>query len=571
MMSARENIVNSSPIAEPKVITVQIIRLAHFLSSLTTWRVILTLVSGATTLLGMMLLYDFFGSGHGAGSVGFLRYIIPVSLAGSIHAAIFWALDHWATLRRPKYLLIAVPLQILAVVASYGTHWTHMRGGSVTVDEFVSSQTTIVRGIRNFAQSYLAMANETAELAAHSEAQAKIEAETGKSCGTNAKVGKGPRYELRMADRDTYSSFNTEIGARAKQLNELVDRAEKANARSADEAINLVSDLRRIVNETKTFEADPLLAQLKQSVQKRLLKSKSPIEISPLSRAKQSAATFSCPDAALDRRLVAVLDAITALKPVAEVDVKDARDPRVGFAIALRRLATSVFGAKLLPLSRDEQTRVRRDELALKSGAQEGLRSEDIAPLIVAVVIEAALTLLFAVGGGSLPTHPGLIELADVINRRRQQVFDKIWVALGGTCEPGAVRRVISRFAKFEGTSALVVVPVYSGESDVQLLHDLMVVLASPRVRLAKCIYSGRHLASLFTFGWTTAQRENALNHGAVRIYRMSGVDYLALILDALQGAEHGEASSAQPSAESSPIAPQLMPDHRATDIKVAA
>lgn len=227
--------------------------------SLTVWRVALTIVSGWTTLVGMMLLYDVFGYDHGGGSIGLLRFVIPISMAGAIHAAIFWALDRWVTMRRRHYFwAIALPLQMLAVGASYGTHWTHMRGASETVGEYLGAQTAIIRGIRSFVQSYQSMAAATASLADHSEKQAKVEAETGTSCGSHAGAGKGPRHNLRMTDRATFSGFNAEISRRRKALEDLVERAEKATAATANDAIGRLGDLRRIVNEAK---ASPGLAR----------------------------------------------------------------------------------------------------------------------------------------------------------------------------------------------------------------------------------------------------------------------------------------------------------------------
>jgi hypothetical protein len=40
-------------------------------------------------------------------------------------------------------------------------------------------------------------------------------------------------------------------------------------------------------------------------------------------------------------------------------------------------------------------------------------------------------------------------------------------------------------------------------------------------------------LKPILSLGWTAFHRLNALNHGAVRVYRMSAGDYLALIVDA--------------------------------------
>jgi hypothetical protein len=110
----------------------------------------------------------------------------------------------------------------------------------------------------------------------------------------------------------------------------------------------------------------------------------------------------------------------------------------------------------------------------------------------VAIAVEAALTLLFLWGNGGMPQHPGLARLEQLVKRRREQIFDKMWVALGGNEARGAVRWALARFTKFENRCALIIVPVYSEDSDAQTLHQLMCVLT--HVNLAKCIYTGRYM-----------------------------------------------------------------------------
>jgi hypothetical protein len=232
-------------------------KLLHAIGSLTTWRAALTFISGVTTLRGMMLLYDVLGGGHG-GSLGYLAFLIPFGLAGSLHAAIYWALGRWASLGRWKYLLVAVQLQALAVLASYGTHWTGMRGEGVTIEGFEASQTGVVRALRAFDQSDEFVATSMATLAQHSEEQAKIEATRGGSCGVNAGVGKGPRYDLRMDDSATFSDFNKRKGERHSQVRVLVGRVEVMIAKSADEALANRVELRRIVDSAKSLETTRL-------------------------------------------------------------------------------------------------------------------------------------------------------------------------------------------------------------------------------------------------------------------------------------------------------------------------
>ena len=539
------------------------------LKDLELWRLVMVFVSGLTTFIGMVLLYDSLGSGHGNALIGSLRYVIPPALAGTIHAIIYWTLERGATLRRYRFFLLAIPFQLVAIFGSFGAHWTHMRGDSHTVGDFEKSQTAIVRGIQNFVQSYQTMASASSALAQHSIVQAKNEADgPGDSCGAVAGTGRGPRFDLRMSDRDTFSGFNREVAAKVKQLEALAGRAETITAASVAEAMRQRTELRRIVNEAKMFETDPLLGQLRQSAQQRLQKGRSAIAMPPQKRGKGGAASFTCPDPVLERHLSAVIDAIAGLKPVPEAEFKNASDVRVGATLAWQRLMNSVFGGQILVLRRDEQRDARQQQLRGNGEAVEKLSGEDIGPLAVALAVEFGLTLLFLFGGGALPSHPGLAELQELVGRRREQVFDKMWTALGGDEARGAVRRVLSRFTKFEDKSALVIVPVYSEDSAVQSLHQLMHVLC--HVNLAKCIYTGQYMKGFFGFGWSEVRRADALAHGAVRVYRMTAVDYLALILDAVHGAGNEQAPSAGHGAENVLSVPKVIPS-RSTDGKKAA
>lgn len=522
-----------------------------FVKDLEFWRLVMVSVSGLTTLIGMVLLYDSFGSDHGNALVGSLRYVIPPALAGTLHAIIYCSLERGATLRSVRYVLLAIPFQLIAIFGSFGAHWTHMRGDSYTVRDFEKSQTAIIRGIQSFVQSYRTMANASAALADHSVTQARNEAEgPGNSCGMVAGMGRGPRFELRISDRDTFTAFNREIASKVKQLEALVVRAEAITVASVAAATEHRAELRRIVNEAKMFETDPLLPQLRQAAQQRLQKGRSAIEIPAQKRTKGSPASFTCPDPVLDRHLSAVIDAIGSMQPVPEAEFKDASDVRVGATLAWQRLMNSAFGGQILPLNREEQRDARRQQLrGAKADTTEKLTGDDIGPLAVSFAVEIGLTLLFLFGGGALPNHPGLAKLQELVARRRAQVFDKMWIALGGDEARGAVRRTLARFTKFEGKSALIVVPLYADDLDLQSLHQLMHVLT--HVDLAKCIYTGEYMRRMFGFGWTKGRRVDALHQGPVRVYRMSSVDYLALILDAVHGAGHAETAPAAPSAES--------------------
>ena len=443
--------------------------------------------------------------------------------------------------RRHWLLAVAVPLQILAIGASYGTHWVHMRGSSEALGSYVATLNSVDRGLRSFQQSYQAIASATNALDEHSEERAKTEAKSGNSCGVKVDSGEGPRHALRMSDRDIYREFNQEVGKRQKELEALIARLGKADANSAEEAMTKLGEVRRIVNQAKPFETDPLLVRLRQTAQQRLVVGRGAIDIAPAKRGKSGAASFTCPDAALERHLSAVIDSIAALKPVPEVRFEDSRDPRVGFTIAMRRLAGAVMGTSIFPQGRLEQKAQRSSQLAGSAAMQEGLRNEDVMPLVFATVIELALTLLFMIRGGTLPSHPGLDELAKLARRQSARVFDMVWASLGGGRAPGAVCEALQQFIKFEGRNVLVIMPVYSNSRDARCAHSLMLIMVG--IGMANRFYSGRLLKFFITVGWPKHLRGHATAQGTVHVYRMSYTDYLAFILDAIDRSGADEAA----------------------------
>ncbi len=538
--------------------------LPRLLVSLMMWKVLLTLVSGYTTVRGLMLLYDTFGSDHGSGSMGWLSFIIPLSVGGATHAIIFWSLGRWVSLRKCVYLLaLAAPLQVIAVATSYGTHWTHMRGASVTIDSFVGVHSAIIRGIHGFVHSYRSMAGAMKSLADHSEAQAKIEEQSGTSCGSHAGAGRGSRYELRMSDRATFASFNTNVSSRQKALEELVGRAEKITAITADDVMGQLGNLRRIVDEAKGFETDALLRQLTATAQQRVQMGKAPISVATGKRTKALAPTFTCPDPTLERLLKVVISTVGDLKSIPEVDIPDARNAQVGFTMALRRLASALFGTRVTAASRTELKEARRQDLhAPAAKAAEGFRADDLGPLVVATVIEMLLTLLFRLGRGSLAEHPGLDELRELDkNQARRRTFEVVWRALGGA-DPESLRRLFASHTKFERGNTLVFVPLYSGHGELESLHHLMLVLT--HVNLAKLSYTGTILASMFALGLPGQRSASLRAHGAIRVFKMSPVDYLAFMLDGATPPPPGARSATRNDNPANDDQPEGEPDQSA-------
>lgn len=520
-----------------EALVLSVVQMLHHLLALPVWRVALTIVSFITTTYGLMLLYDTLGvTDHGKGSIGFLRYLIPISVAGALHAAIFWSLTQWVTTRLAKYFfIIAFPLQVGAVGASFGTHWVHMNGGGATTEAFVMAETSTERGIRAFATSDDVVTTQTAALAQYSTAQALIEEKGGgRSCGGIAGDGKGPRYDLRMADRATFTSLNTEIAARKSQVDELVKRATTLTAGSADEAMARLASLRSLVSEAKArFESDPLLEQIRKVAEARILMGKGPIAIPPSKRGKKRETQFTCFDAELERRLDAVITAIKGLKALPEVNVPDYRDPRTGFPFALGRLAQMITTFDFSLPTRESLKAERIRALGSRNAAQAERGWSDLTPLSVAAAIELLLALLFLLGRGTLPRHPGMERLVELLARANVAVFDRIWQALGGSEDPNAVRNALDSYSKFENRYNWVLVPLYGNDHETQVLHRVMEVMAE--VGLARRAYTGRGImARWYMRGWDPIRRERVAKQ-AVRIYRMSATEYMAFILDALK------------------------------------
>ena len=301
-----------------------------------------------------------------------------------------------------------------------------------------------------------------------------------------------------------------------KQLEALADRAEGASAGSVDAALIRQVDLRHIVNQAKLFETDPLLRGLRQSAVDRVQKGRGPIQAPSQKRGR--AESFTCPDSVLEHHLSTVINAIDGLKKVPEATFKNATDVRIGATLAWQRLLNSAFGAQSVLSAHTREWLGWPRQSSGGVATAEKLSEEDLGPLFVAFAVEAGLSLLFLFRGGTLPNHPGLSELQKLVAQGRDQVFDTVWAALGGNEARGAVRDVIARFAKFVGNSTLVVVPVYSNDPAVRLLHQLMHVLT--HVELAKLVTTGGYLKPILSLGWTEFHRLNALNHGAVRVRR---------------------------------------------------
>jgi hypothetical protein len=507
---------------------------AHDLLDPSIWRISLTFVSFITTTYGLMLLYNTFAGGS-HGSLWFLRFMVPIAFGGALHTAIFYFLTQWSTTGRRKYFwLCALPLQVLAILASFGTHWVGMSGASTTVSAYQQVLDSTERGIIGFDTSYTTMANALAAAAAHSNAEALVEENGGgNTCGDHAGNGQGSRYALRMSDHDSFSGFDKEISARKTQVDQFVQRAQALNAASADQAMAQLSKLRTLVNEAKArFESDPLLDQLRKAAEARILLGNGPIEIAATKRGRSVPKYFTCHDTELQRRLEAVIAAITAIKPLPDVSVPDYRDPDTGFPFALWRLAHIVGTLNFSLPSRESLAAHRIRTLEGHNSPQQQPDWRDITPLVIAAAIELALALLFCVGRNPFTPHPGTMELERAAMRQHAAVFDRLWLALGGSADPDAVRRTIDAHSKFEGNKSWIFVPLYGEDNDTRVLHAVMEMLVA--ANMARRIFTGRGLmARWYMRGWDPARRAR-VSKQAVRIYRMSAKEYLAFTIDAL-------------------------------------
>lgn len=511
-------------------------QIIHDLFTLSIWRLGLTVVSFVTTTYGLMLLYDTLGgSGHGKGSIGILRYLIPIAFSGALHASIYHVLTQWVATRRRKFIILAAFTQVLAILGSFGTHWVHMAAGDATTKAYVTVESAAEQGIRASAASYSAVAANMGALSEYSKAQALVEEkENGTSCGAAAGSGKGPRYQLRMADRATFTGFNSDVATRKEKVDKLVERVAALTAGSADEAMARVATLRSLVNEAKAeFDADPLLDQVRKAAETRIVLGKGPIPIASSKRGKKGEKAFTCYDAELERRLEAVLAAIKSVKPLPEVMVPDYRDPTTGVPFALQRLFRLVSTSFEIPRpSREKLTADRIHSLRAQTTTGTEQHLGDIVPLVVASGIELALAFLFYLSRNTFARHPGVDQIAAVVDRNDTPVFDRIWEALGGGQDPEAVYRALDVHSKYEGRHTWVFVPLYGENREARVLHRVMELMTE--AGMARRVYTGRgFMARWYMRGWDPV-RHNLMAKAAVRIYRLSATEYLAFILDAL-------------------------------------
>jgi hypothetical protein len=514
----------------------------HRLSHVDPWLAIVIFVSFFTTWTGASAVYGVMGSGEGSWLSTFLRLTIPLAGAGAIHVLIYNLLSQWRRSQLSKYFWAALPFQAIAVLLSVNSHWIAMRGASETMSTYAAGQAATVRGLISYGQSNRFVADAMTRLAEHSEAQRDNEVNgPANSCGYSAGQGAWVRHDLRVSDMQSFAAFKERVEARQSRLDEIVARAEGLVARSADDAMQNVPALTRITNEASAFATDPLLAQLRGAAEARIALGSGPIPIPEARRRASGETTFLCPDPTLDMHLKSVVAAIDGVEELPEVKVADARQAQVALALFLPRLANSVMAlpqsllGTAIPPTRAELVRNRMASGSEPVPASEGLRREDVPPLMFAVAMEAILIALFRYGKDSLPMHPGLVRMDEIDGRRSGRRIARLWSLVGGDASSGALRKLLREWSKFDEKGVLVFVPV-NGTDSVESLFDLMELMVQSG--LARSVYTGAGLTlRLYTQGMAPASRKRIQDAAPVRAYRMTNEAFQAMILD-LAGAE---------------------------------
>jgi hypothetical protein len=493
-------------------------------------------LSFAMSWLGLRMLYDLGGVEQVGSQMAFARISIPFIGAGAVHALIFAALRHWRGSRKSRLFFGAVlPLQLLAVFISYGAHWTHFNGVQATLASYRAALAMTDRAVHRLVQSFDFLERQTSALDTYSQQRADIEAKDGGTCGKDSGDGRGPRYDLRMNDRETFSAFQKDSAARRQQYADLLKRIAGLSATDADAAVRGVAELRRVVDEAKALESDPLPQQIRRVVAARVALGRSDIPIPLNRRGKSGRATFSCFDPVLEQRGQAVIEAVNALKPMPEIGFSDARDPRTGFGLAVSRLFHRGYGALFVrkPPPRSAPDMVV-DDLDT---------SRDLPPLLTASLLESLLVLLFMLRF-RLPRHVGSEDIRDALARGGNPVFDDLWSRLAGNS--GGLVEAVYNHGKVTPFGCYVFAPVDGARPEANAMHQMMEALAF--AGLAKLVYVD---PTGFERRWLTRgirpDRLARLTEAeALLVYKMTRAAFFSLVTDALAREDRAKAAAAR-------------------------
>jgi hypothetical protein len=498
------------------------------------------------SMFGLMMLYDLAGGEKVSTQMAIARLAIPFIGAGAVHVLIFAALRRWRGSRRLRVFFGAVlPLQALAVLVSYGAHWTHFNGTEATLVSYAVALTKADRGVRTFVQSFDYLERQTAALDAHSERQATTEAKDGGTCGGSSGDGRGPRYELRMSDRETFAGFSKDLAARQTQFGELAKSIAALSAKDADAAVRGFAELRRIVDEAKALESDPLPQQIRRVVEARIVLGRSEIPIPPNRRGKSGHPTFTCFDPILEQRGQAVAEAVKALKPMPELEFVDARNPRTGFALAIGRLYHRAHDALF----------ARKSARPADAG-EEVETGRDVPPLLTASLLETMLVLLFMLRSG-LPHHSGGNDIRDALDDEADPVFDDLWARLAGDAG-GSSRDAVYAHGKITPFGFYVFAPVDGARPEANAMHQMMEVLSfAGLVNLAYVDPQG--LTRRWLMRDMRPDRIARLTAGeTLLVYKMTRAAFYSLVLEALARDERAATQAEKQSRGS--VGPIILP-----------
>ncbi|MCI0598503.1 MAG: hypothetical protein L0Y60_03120 [Beijerinckiaceae bacterium] len=497
------------------------------------WRRLLIFTSFATTAYGALQLYVTGTSEEGA--LGWLAYVIPLVSAGFLHKLIVDWFNVFAREGRPLLLTGAVGLQLIAIMLSFGTHWTHFEGERATIGSFEETQQAIVREIGAERAAFRALAEQAKEIAEYSDERASTELKDGRTCGPVG-AGDGPRRRLRQEDQRIFADARARAEQRLRDLDAIMDGAAALVAHGAHEAARASAELKRIVNRMLEFEADPFIGSLKRTVEDRLARGRAPIPVEA-GNSRAASATFSCPDPVLAQHLQSTLAAIVSIHPIGEVVFTDFTKPRSGVRAALSRLLDSV-GSSLDSVgfeawSSPWEQRVRLINAAAQPQTQmRGLQPNDYLALSWAVFVEALLFLSYTIGGRRppFPDPKGLTDILEALEKPRKGTLKELWLATQCRSE---FLEILDRhtFWKWRGKGRIFV-PVDGGDEEaIRLRRFLELAAASGFVRRG---VAGWLLPWVMAIGWTPQHRKRIFAASQVRSYLLSNGELAVLVLQCL-------------------------------------
>lgn len=492
------------------------------------WRCLLIATSFATTAYGALQLYATGAAQDG--TLGWLAYLIPFASAGFLHKLIVDWFNVFAREGRPLLLIGIVGLQLIAVMLSFGTHWTHFQGGTATISSFEEAQQAIVREIGAERAAFRAFTEQAKEIAEYSEERARTELKDGRTCDP-VRGGDGPRRRLRQEDQRIFADARAQAEQRLRDLDAIMDSAMALVAHDAHEAARASAELKHIVNRMREFEADPFIGSLKRTVEDRLARGRAPIPVETRN-SRAAPATFSCPDPVLAQHLHGTLAAILSVQPIGEVVFTDFTNPRSGVRAAFSRLLDSIVSFEpWRPLSRER--RVRLINAAAQAETQtRGLQPDDYLALSWAIFIEALLFLSYTIGARRppFPDPKGLTDILVALEKPSKGTLEELWFATQCRSE---FSEIIDRyiFWNWRGKGRIFIPVDSADEEAVRLRHFFELAAASRFVRRG---VSGWLLPWLMAIGWNPHHRRRIFAASQVKSYLLSNKDLAVLLLQCL-------------------------------------